>query len=56
MDEAVEELFFFKLFFFKLIPILALLSNLCRENCLSYLGTEGVVNLLTVESRNSPRC
>jgi hypothetical protein len=35
--------------FFKLIPVLALLSNYDRENCLINLGTEG-----GARERNSP--
>jgi hypothetical protein len=40
VDEGGEENFLFKL-----IPILALLSKLSRESCLSYLGTEGAIDL-----------
>ena len=32
--------------FFTLIPVLALLSNYDRENCLINVGTEGAVDLL----------
>jgi ketosteroid isomerase-like protein len=42
VDEVGEESFLFKL-----IPILALLNKLSRESCLSYLGTEGLMRMLT---------